>query len=461
MFSNIDPKVETGIIYPKLFENDNLDLDDVINYSVEQVELNRGSDYVNFIKSILPKENITNQIKIIVTIPVYYISDGEKIYQALSLYARQEKFDFNSLLIIISLNWKKDDIISDTLRTSTEKIINQAKNVFPHLNVYTYEHPEHNGILDVVRTMNDVIFFTLDRSIKEKNKTDKKDILVIRNDADMLGMDKYYLSAYTEATKGEEIIFTGMTWYNIERSKKMPGFAAVLTIDRVMNYYFTLDGGVFTAGGNFGYKLKYFAAINGYGYNCWMRYKKVGSDDIMVGYRLNLIYGNSFKTQKIPISKRIKSATIDTNDNRLLQFYVTDDDYVINDAYGNSERGYDSQTIRPTDTKKYIEDINSPKEYQKTVRQFCREMSDYFTFYNSNEKNMIEAIDWLFQEPSLNKYYILTKVKDKFFFNLTPQGIDKFHEVLINQFGDGKSAEDRNDLQRAVSSGLILKPLNP
>ena len=213
--------------------------------------------------------------------------------------------------------------------------INRARKDFPKLKIAVFNQPRHNGIFFVAKCMNDVVMFALRRAIKEKRLSPNADIIAIRNDSDILHMHKEYLASYLEAAEQNPStpVFYAHSWPSISQSYLSPGFAASVFLDRELNYLHNQKGDIFTAGGNFGYRVQHFAAVNGFGYNCEHLWKKVGSDDIQIGYRIRLGFFEKALRENFLIGVFVPNAIVDTDCTRYLYTYMDDNQALVAHSY--------------------------------------------------------------------------------------------------------------------------------
>ena len=479
---------------PSLDRGKELELGNEVSRYTYLMRQERGDAYADSIERKLDSspelKSIDNTTKTIVTIPVHAIADHDNIYKSISTYAAQKDVDFDSIMFVVDINWRKEEKVDSAtldadLRHAREEL-ERARRDFPNLKIASLEHPGHGGIHEVSGVMNDTIMAAIDHSVKDGRMDSANDILIIRNDVDLKHIDKRYLASYQEAAKKnpKTPLFTGTTWFNIDRTRRAPGLGAVLMIERFNNLFHATEGGIHTAGGNFGYRASAFAAANGYGFreSSW---KGAGSDDLQLGYRIEEAFSSAYNSRMDnsgnpddhnlmdPQSRmlvRVGQGVIDTDDARYLKYYASPDESVTDDAYGNS--GYNSNPLRPGDIKDFREDINNRASFNATVDQFEREMSQYFTHHEhaTNPRFLRRIINWFldYDPNDLNspEYYTITRISrpngrltgGSAQFKLTPEGRERYRQALIKRMGTGYSTNDRNTLQRAVTNGDLITP---
>ena len=454
----------------------------------DEVRKERGDSYANNLETAVNESkelsNLDNKVKTIVTIPVHAPSESKNIYKTLSFYAQQEGIDMDSMVVLLDLNWREVEPGSkadtDLAIAKTRAEIDRARHDFPNLRVATFDQEGHKGIHEVATVMNDVAMTAINDAIKSGRMDSDNDVLIVRNDADIRHMSKSYIASYQQAAaeNTKTPLFTGTTWFNIDRTHRAPGFGSVLTIERMNNLFGALDGRIHTAGGNFAYRASHFAAVNGYGFedDGWTG---AGSDDLKIGYRIEDImrfaYAERSDKSGNPEDKdlvdpstrmlvRVGNATIDTDDTRYLKFYAADNDLVTNDAYNNVPGGYGTNVLRPADMKDFREFVYDRQRMNATIDQFEREMSNFFTLEGGNSARLSRIVSWWFNAPAegmftLEDTGIEYHGRKQYAFKLTPRGRARYKQTLIRRMGNGYSRDDRNSMQRAISSGEWLSPI--
>ena len=415
-------------------------------------------------------ERLDDSIKVIITIPVHIIADYDKIYGLLSLYAQQKSFNIRSALIVIDLNWKNNEkhskkSIDNCLKEAYEQL-EQARIDFPELKIAVFEQPDHDGIFYVAKELNDIVIIAIHLAIKAKRLSSDSDILIIRNDADVLHMHQNYLSAYMKAAKENPHtpIFLGTTWFDLEHSYRTPGFAAIMTFDRMVCIAHNIKGNIYTAGGNFAYRARHFAAVDGMGYNCQRNWLDVGSDDFQIGYRLRMAFFEQSEKLGFRICAYAPEAIIDADGSRIFNCYAADNDYTIIDAYGTrAECSFSNSAVRPKKTANFIEKIDDKKCFDRLIHQFELEISDYMSFYGLGDEIVCESIDRLFETDATKFYTVEPPVnpldpQSKPKFKLNDAGRDYYKNLLRRNYGDGEHCPENNKLVQAIKDGVLLKP---
>lgn len=375
---------------PRLNDNPeaSLRLGDELDFYHDLLLTKRGQAYLDSLNgdiSTSPElSHLPAGVESIITIPVAAASEADNIYKTLSLYAQQDPENVRKNLVYLHVNWI-DDMNADPVKLAqierTRQEIARARADFPTLHIATteteYEREEvKNGIIGhVSRRMVDTALMSLRAGIQKGGVAPDRDVLVVRNDADMNGIGRHYVKQMQETARANEQIdvFTGTTRFGIERYHDLPGFGVVTNI---MQMGQTLNAGtrynaVHLGGANAAVRASTLAAVGGLGFS---EYTGAGVDDVALGSRIATARSGSVKdaldNPRLPylsgynikvvhnrrVLKRVRGATIDTNGDRLEALYrqgdnVVDawDDYDTNGGYkerGASLSGNESENVR-------------------------------------------------------------------------------------------------------------------
>ena len=480
-----------GDVSPRISERRQLELGEETAWFRGQLAEKRGEDYVATLDADVAGSRelreMSGDVKTIVTIPVHAPSESANIYKTLSLYAQQEGVDMGSFMIVLDMNWReKEKGTPEEVRqrvNDTYAEIERARRDFPQLKIATIEQVGHHGIHEVANRMNDAVMMAINTAITEGRMQSNNDVVIVRNDADIKHLNKRYIASYQEAARKnpKTPIFTGTTFFNVDRTRVAPGFGAVLTIERMNNLFGALEGNIHTAGGNFAYRAAHFAAANGFGYasDGSFGWTGAGSDDLRVGYKLANVFGQPYGERmensgnpeardlmdpSTRLSVRVGGAVIDTDDTRYLKFYAAPGDSVINDAYRNVAGGYSSNVLRPEDIADFREMILDRQRFNGVVEQFEREMSDFITLDGGNMRRLGRILGWWFGVRDIEHICNIQEVgrrgrRRRYQFTLTEYGRQRFLKSLITRMGTGMSENDRNSLQRAITEGTWASPI--
>ena len=480
-----------GDISPRISERKQLTLGEETEWFRGQLAEKRGDDYVATLDADVAGSpelrDMSGDIKTIVTIPVHAPSESANIYKTLSLYAQQRDVDMGSFMIVLDMNWReKEKGTPEEVRqrvNDTYAEIERARRDFPQLKIATIEQIGHHGIHEVATRMNDAVMMAINSAISDGRMARDNDVVIVRNDADVKHLNTRYIASYQEAARKnpKSPMFTGTTYFNIDRTKAAPGFGAVLTIERMNNLFGALEGNIHTAGGNFAYRAAHFAAANGFGYTSdgSFGWSGAGSDDLRVGYKLADAFGNAYDERmensgnpdagdlmdpSTRLSVRVGGAIVDTDDTRYLKFYAAPGDSVTNDAYRSGDGSYSANVLRPEDIADFREAILDRQRFNSVVEQFEREMSDYISLDNGDMRRLGKILGWWFGVTNIEYICNIQEagVRDRrriFRFTLTDYGRERFLKSLITRMGTGYSQDARNSLQRAVEDGSWASPM--
>ena len=455
-----------------------------------QLSEKRGDDYVRTLDADIANSRelreMSGSVKTIVTIPVHAPSESANIYKTLSLYAQQEGINMDSFMIVLDMNWReKEKGTPEEVRAridATYAEVERARRDFPQLKIATIEQVGHHGIHEVANRMNDTVMMAINSAISDGRMQRDNDVVIVRNDADLKHLNKRYIASFQEVARKnpKTPIFTGTTYFNINRTKVAPGFGAVLTIDRMNNLFGALEGNIHTAGGNFGYRAAHFAAANGFGYvsDGSFGWTGAGSDDLRVGFRLEEVFRTPYSERlensgnpdahdlmdpTTRLSVRVGGAIVDTDDARYLRFYAAPDDSVVTDAYREGAGGYSSNVLRPEDIADFRELILDRQKFNATAEQFEREMGDFITMDDGDTRRLGRILGWWFGVRDIESICNIQESGSgrsrTYKFTLTDYGRQRLLKSLITRMGTGLSTDARNSLQRAIDEGSWASPI--
>ena len=480
-----------GDVSPRISERKQLTLGEETAWFRGQIAEKRGAEYLatldNDVSQSRELREMSGDVKTIVTIPVHAPSEADNIYETLSLYAQQEGVDVGSFMVVLNMNWREQERgTPEEVRQrigATYAEIERARRDFPSLKIAMIEQAGHHGIHEVANRMNDAVMMAINQAITDGRMANDNDVVIVRNDADIKHLNKRYIASYQEAAQKnpKTPIFTGTTFFNVDRTKVAPGFGAVLTIERMNNMFGAFEGNIHTAGGNFAYRAAHFAAANGFGYasDGSFGWTGAGSDDLRVGYKIAEVFGNAYDERmensgnpdagdlmdpSTRLAVRVGGAVIDTDDTRYLKFYAAPGDSVINDAYRNVAGGYSTNVLRPEDIADFREMILDRQRFNGVVEQFEREMSDFITLDDGDTRRLGRILGWWFGVRDIEHICNIQEGSRRgrrqgYQFTLTDYGRERFLRSLITRMGTGMSTDARNSLQRAIEDGSWASPI--
>jgi len=297
-------KTETS---PRLKDNPDANLVPAEEFSFYENLLveKRGQAYVDSVHEIISKTpelaSVSDETKIIVTIPVNAAgkSESENIYNVLTRgYGSQDPEGLKGTTILLHVNWFDSYGDNEALmRQNIEKTkseIQRAKDELARNGVNIavieteYKRSEVQGgvIGFVARKMNDVALVALNSAITDGHMSKDHDVLLIRNDADVIGIRRHYLKRYKDEfeSSSEPDVFMGSTSFDQTKAERLPGLVLsgnfMQSLDIIAN---SREGRVHTGGANFGVRASTFAAVGGLGFG---KYSGAGSDDVSIGRRI-------------------------------------------------------------------------------------------------------------------------------------------------------------------------------
>ena len=441
--------VVKGEISPRIIERKQLHLgQEVSDYRQRMIDAGESA-HANFIDQQITQSRelsaMDDSVKTVIMLPVWAKEDGDKVYDAMSLYAQQKGVDLSSFMILIDVNdglKPTDDYVTDAeskgdFLTDEEKAfygtnlptkrelanrrlqrtfaeVNRARADFPGLKIATVSHlGRKGGVVDASRVMSDSVMLAIDKAVKEGRMSADNDVLMVRNDVDVKHIDSHYIEGYQEAARKnpKTPIFTGTTWFNITHQRRVPGLGAVTTIERMSNLFGALNGRIHSAGGNFGYRASHFAAINGYGFSANGDYigSGAGADDLRAGQRLadafDATYWERMYNSGNPgnddlmdpqtrMLVRVGKANADTDNLRYLKFYGNTVGGVTNDAYRPGAGGYDDDASRGSWTEwgDFREDIFDDSDGERNEKGFFKNRQIYNATVEQVEEELTDYI---------------------------------------------------------------------
>lgn len=371
------------------------------------VRRKRGARYVEDIERLIAASpelsNIPPNLKSIVTIPVYAAGTAEstRIYNLLKAYAGQDADAVSRNLMLLHLNWP-DDTMSDPDKKAmidrTRAEVERARADFPDLKIATIESEwerkkyRKGAIGYISRRMNDTALLALHAAMYDGRLPSDRDVLIIRNDADAIGVNRNYLKLFQADAEryAEADILTGTTSFDSTKAHRLPGMVAAATFQGFLNTIAATREGIgHTAGANFGVRAATLAAVGGAGFS---DYGGAGSDDVEIGLRIKGARGKGYPKALNPyarsssslyhsksrrggtgdrrISRRVTGARIDTDSDRQEALYRRGIpmSYAWND--GRFDRGGYAERDSDLSTAPEIDD--NPKRYPDEVIERMR-----------------------------------------------------------------------------------------
>lgn len=293
---------------PRLLQDPNRDLnprEELVWYK-KLVRKNMGSEYVVTIDRLVADSpelsNIQPNLKTIIKVPVNAAgrAESEGIYKVLSVYARQDPESVAKSMVLLHVNWFDDlarDPASRAIIEHTKAEIDRARADFPDLKIASieseWERSEMQGgvIGHVSRRLNDAALFAVEGAMAKGNLADDQDVLLIRNDADAIGIGGNYLKSYVEGAEANARtdVFTGTTTFDNVKASSLPGMVYATNFMQSLDLLAAKrEGDVHTGGANFAVRASTLAAVGNVGFKdeSGKPYNGAGSDDVQIGMRI-------------------------------------------------------------------------------------------------------------------------------------------------------------------------------
>lgn len=485
-------------ISPRMLRGDSLDLEVEAAWYRTQLEANLGPEYLSEISGIAARSTglstLPIQTKALVTIPVSAVGESENIYKTLSLYAQQQNVSSGEASIILGVNNiegqrnNPDDLVKIE-RTLAE--IERAKRDFPDINIVVVdfelpreilEERQRNGdgvIGDITRRLYDITALSAGEHAG-KADSEQDDILIIRNDADALGLSPVYLNRMLQGlrTMPDAMAFRGETLFGVgdaETRSKLPGLSFAMNFESFLVSLGAKTGRLNTAGANFGIKASVYTAMGGLGSS----FKGgAGSDDVRLGERMKIATGlvhqippgNAYynspaqhidsndsdrSIDSAPV--RFVGASLDTNPMRQIASYISGG----NPAYESWRNFSDgSNGARPRNAD--IDDVKIKKEsFSKTIENTERLMSQML---RGVDRGMAEYYLGRFL-GSVSRFRITSDNDGRLQVRLTDSGKDLLKRITKNRISDSDSGIIPAKYRRLMRDGAsplqrFVRPIN-
>lgn len=288
---------------PRLRDNPDavLDPSEELSWYRKRVEEQRGAEYLQDLDRNIDNDevlaNIDDSVDAIVTIPVAAASESENIYNTLSLYAQQSDDAKRRTVILMNVNWRQSAESDPESKAAIDKTIaeiERAKADFPDLKIASFQKQwtddfirERNGVIgEVVKVLYDVASMSMERSIREGRRSNRE-ALIIRNDADEVGLRKNYIDQYLKAMTEypDSDAYSGIIRFDTRRHKDFPSFGIITNFARVLNIRRPV-----TSGANSAFRMSSLAAVGGSEDSPDIG---AGADDVLMGRKLRFARGEA------------------------------------------------------------------------------------------------------------------------------------------------------------------------
>lgn len=273
---------------PRLKRNPDADLNtgQELNWYQKEQEKKRGKEYIDeinqYIEQSKPLNELGDETKAVVCIPVAAANEADNIYRTLSMFGRQDVESQKASMILLNVNWKKS-LESDPAQMAniqkTKDEIERARRDFPDLRIASFDKvwsdqfvAEKNGKIygEVIKVLYDTAAFAMDAAVKDGRRSASTEALLITNDADTEGMSSKYLKNYIRALEQnpKQDAFTGIIRRGVSSYKDYPGYGFVSnfyanTSMAMIHHQQRGTGGFSTDGPNSGIRMSMYAAMGG------------------------------------------------------------------------------------------------------------------------------------------------------------------------------------------------------
>ena len=273
-------------------------------------KMDQDPGYVAEIEAVvatLPKmSGLTNATKAIAPILVKANGEEDNIYNTLALYAQQDPTKLSQTQILLHVNWMdtaEGDPVEKAKIDKTKSEIQRALRDFPQLapQLSQFETVWEKAKLDAgeygdrlighaAQRMYDVAMFAARQAVQDgRINGDTDDLLILKGDADALGMSRKYLTNMIDTfeTHPENDTFTGGVRWGTELSNELPGLGFLtnfIEINRIAAQRAHIKAFQPTFGVNAAVRMSTFGAVGGIGH--YSDQNESAPDDLAIGERV-------------------------------------------------------------------------------------------------------------------------------------------------------------------------------
>lgn len=374
----------------------------------------QGREHVSRIETQIDSSpelsHMDRKLETIITIPVAAAHESENIYKTLSLYGQQDQAALEKSMVVINLNWldslKGDSAAMDRVQRTADEI-DRARRDFPDLkiavvrNEYDAAKVRKTGgpIGYVARDLVDAALLALNRNIQEGNISQSQEVVILRHDADMLGMSRRHLSQFQSSARNNSTadFFKGVTRFGVRgAAERYPGYGIITSFSSAISLEGVNAGRIHSGGANFAIRASTLAAMGGLGElprdpDTQEPWSGAGSDDTYIGRKLIVAreidvspqsygsygYGGGPADRGKLYSQPVVGANIDTNPDRLLAEHLSGNWF--QEAWASFSRGSGGYKPRTTEAgikdriKKESSALDSPL-YDMVDKSISREL---------------------------------------------------------------------------------------
>lgn len=378
-----------------------LDLEQELTWYRSEIARWKGTEYLQSIDKHV--ENTAELAKLppgsraIVAIPVAAAAESETIYNTLSLYAQQGASWLACTTFLLFVNYPDSRMSEpgDGVRATIREIM-RARDDFPQLRLAVIIEPfdaalprRHQGIIGyVARRMYDLALMTVLRAIHDGLLAEGQDIILIRNDADAVGLSSRYLERMIDAAARHPSTdaFVGGIHWGTANYVGYPGFGVAMGFKegiRAMTMrHDRYDRLPATNGTNVTVRMSTLAAVGGVGHSA---YYGAGGDDVEIGTRINEARRRDGGGKRS--IRYVTGSAIDATGERALSVYRTGKSVIHTwDTFNDGEGGY----TKRCDAGDHVSDTPEGEDSATSIRRIEQAITDLVTHWY-NERELAEA----------------------------------------------------------------------
>ena len=352
----------------------------------------------------------------------------------------------NSVRVLLHVNWidsAQNNPEKAAAIAKTHSEIARAKADFPDLRVDTIQSVWSQDKLDrkeygdrlighVSQKMYDTAMMATDRAVRDgRIDGSTSDMLIIKNDADAMGMDKRYIAKMIRSFEDhpESDTFTGAIYWGAERHKDLPGLGFVTKfneISRIVSQLKSVNSYQNSFGVNTAVRMSTLAAVGGIGH--YGDQRESAPDDLAIGERVHAarnattpgsgpgLYGSSPKKGgSLSYHRHVKGAAIDSDVSRMEAPYI--DGRTIIGTWAQATSGSGEMNDRGSANMSAKEDID--KNPDLVINRIEENLSAIMTHWVTDERQIRAALAFMVPDPS---HYNISSKDGRTMFKLTKKG---------------------------------------
>ncbi|MDR2336507.1 MAG: hypothetical protein LBE03_00160, partial [Candidatus Nomurabacteria bacterium] len=450
---------------PILNENPNAELnpEEQLDFYTNQLIERRGVEYIGELEDYVTNNdalrNIDENVKLIVSIPVGAEQESENIYNTLSIYNKQTDSGKNSAVVLMNVNYKEsayNDPAKRILIDKTKSEIERAKHDFPNLKIASFEKVWPNDWVEqrdgkiygeVVKVLYDTAAYAAKKAIDNRQIPADHDMLIVTNDADLLGMPSTYFDSYVKAEekKPDQDAFIGSIRWGVEAIRDFPGYHVAQMFQQAMNLVATRRAGgkyVATIGPNAAFRVSSYAAVGGAED---LKFQGAGADSELGrkmlaargkffqrgGPNNNISYSTTDNEEidgnpERQVISLVNGAQIDSDPARSLGQYRTGGEQIW------MWNGFDSgQTRAEKATEGNLRPEDIERDFNDISRRITADINGYLNYWYKDEKLARTCLSILWSNGDTEKWRLVRRPNGTFDFKFTPDGLIVLKDGLL------------------------------